>query len=269
MNVITLQGGLGNQMFQYALGKRFEEMGVEVAYDRTRLSWEYNGVHDRSRPAYGLDEFETRVELVRPGLAGKYQKEHYGTDQVSFDPMILFKRNFVLSGYWQSEKYFPDNPEVLVSDFFPRGHMPEQVVKLSRDIHYQQSIGLQVRRGDYLQFQEFHGVLGKQYFDEGLNLCQKEGEIGNVFIWTDDAKWCRENFPQARIANTGYRAWDIFLMSQCDRLVISNSSFGWWGAWLGDHNFKKNGRRVIAPDKWFATDKIDSRDVVPDRWWKI
>jgi len=256
---ITLQGGLGNQMFQYALGRRFEDMGREVTYDFTRVHYlDGDQPHNRYKPQYGLEGFETYVKAA--GLVEALPV--YGTDQVKFEHYDLEMDNVQLSGYWQSEKYFPDF-DILDLEFTPRSMPTDQVCRWGDALREEDAVVMQVRRGDYLKFADFHGVMGEAYFYSGLH----DLGGGKQYIVTDDEEWCKQHFPYATIINTGSRHWDIALMAEARRIVISNSSFGWWGAWLGERNYAEH--LTVAPERWFATDKIDSNDIIPDRWTKI
>lgn len=264
MITITLMGGLGNQMFQYALGLALEMRGRHVCYDASRLAiGNPHGPHNRHLPDYGLDGFNTHVEFgasVPPRINGG----------VGYNPEILNTTEGTLTGYWQSEKYFLDigyggmlgHP--VVHAFFPAVDPSKKVSELVKRVYYDEGVIVQVRRGDYVQFADFHGVMDRDYFMRGIEATGKK----NVFVITDDEPWCRENIP-GEIVNTGSRHWDMLMMSGAHSMVISNSTFGWWGAWLGDFNFTKPDRKVIAPKKWFATEVEGVEDIVPSRWTRI
>lgn len=266
MLTITLQGGLGNQMFQYALGCVLESKGREVCYDASRLAiGNPHGPHNRHRPDYGLDGFDTDVKFGRP-----QQPEYAAGGGVGYTPEVLDWTEGTLTGYWQSEKYFIDLGKEMVLGhpivhrFFPVSEPNERVKEIGKKLSGDESVVVQVRRGDYVQFIDFHGVMDRDYFLRGIEATRKK----NVFIITDDEKWCSENLP-GEIINTGSRHWDIAMMSAAHSIVISNSSFGWWGAWLGDFNFWKPGRTVVTPKKWFATEVPGEADVVPPRWVRL
>jgi len=58
---------------------------------------------------------------------------------------------------------------------------------------------------------------------------------------------------------------DLRLMSLCRHNIIANSTFSWWGAWLNQNPYKT----VIAPKKWFNTEKFDAKDVLPESWIRL
>ena len=255
-------------MFQYALGYHLQLIGRKVVYDRTLVhTFRNEQPHDRCQPQYGLDGYDTDVEF------GPRQEKGYPEKSLFFDPGVFEVDDVTLDGYWQSEKYFPSDGgplgHPLVHRFFPKLEPTEAMRTAAAGIMDPNSVAVQVRRGDYTwpKITDFHGVMTREYFEEGIKITGAK----NVYIFTDDVPWCRMTFPDAEIANTGSRHWDIALMAGAANAVISNSTFGWWGAWLGDHNFIKPGRRVVAPKKWFADPKANlaNLSIVPPRWIQI
>lgn len=128
-------------------------------------------------------------------------------------------------------------------------------------------IAVQARRGDYLQLAAYHGLASDAYFRRALDVLDPSHDYP-VVIFTDDTtgwvpKWAegRQNIvitpsqiPDARE--------NLVLMSKARRFVISNSSFGWWGAWLASDT----DPLVIAPRPWFAERSKDTTDLLPPRW---
>jgi hypothetical protein len=97
------------------------------------------------------------------------------------------------------------------------------------------------------------------------------------FVFSDDPQFCKTAFPECRVVDhnkpgsgesgPGKEHEDLYLMALCDHAIIPNSSFGWWGAYLGDANGKD--RIVIAPKVWFRKEGLRSEDIIPERWVKI
>ena len=265
MITIGLQGGLGNQMFQYALGVALRARGKKVNFDLGRLSIEdTESPHTRKRAQYGLNGYDTDVTF------GESFEPRYVQSGVGYDPKVFEMDNVTLWGYWQSEKYFQDLGEGLplghpiIHRFFPIKGLTSEIKEVAKCLSEDDTVAVQVRRGDYLAVADFHGLMSREYFLQGIEATGRK----KVYVFTDDEQWCRQNLP-GTIVSTGTRHWDITLMSCCNSLVTSNSSFGWWGGWLGDNNFKKPGRVVVAPKKWFATPSVDDSGLVPERWVRI
>ena len=136
------------------------------------------------------------------------------------------------------------------------------------------SVSIHVRRGDYLTnpvtFQT-HGLCDIDYYkkaiDEILDLVDKP----HFFIFSDDQSWAKSNIifgaPTDYVMhNNSLKNYeDLRLMSYCRHHIIANSSFSWWGAWLGNNPEKI----VIAPKKWFNDPKIDTTDLIPDTWLRL
>jgi len=93
----------------------------------------------------------------------------------------------------------------------------------------------------------------------------------HFYIFSDDIEWAKANisvdrpidFLSHNDASKNYE--DLRLMSQCKHHIIANSSFSWWGAWLG----KNKDQIVIAPRKWFKIDTLNDHDLLLDSWQTI
>jgi hypothetical protein len=89
------------------------------------------------------------------------------------------------------------------------------------------------------------------------------------FIFSDEIDWVKKNLnlPKESIFVTHNKSGieDMRIMIECKYNIIANSSFSWWGAWLG----KNKDKKVIAPKMWFLDNKIDTSDIIPRRWQKI
>jgi hypothetical protein len=261
---VRLHGGLGNQMFQYALGRSLELRGRKVTYDAKGLSTDKaERPHNRNRPQYGLDGF-SGTEVTFGGTVGQVYHGNVAYDNYAFTAT----GDLTLDGYWQSEKFFYIIKDTITREYEVNGDLFDYL----RFDFTQDTTLLQVRRGDYVQFANFHNPLSASYYREGLDAVYSR----QVAVFTDDADWVQNNADeifQGRqwvFGNTGNRHWDITIMAMCDNAVIANSTFGWWGAWLGDQRKKNKDRRVIAPAQWFGPEaKLDTKDLVPERWIKL
>lgn len=283
MIVTCIHGGLGNQMFQYAAGRRASfSCGVPLGIDLTAM--------DRYRKrSYGLDQFVLSAD-AQPvdGVAfskgkgvtrlwRKLRKQYRDRKEsgLTFDPEILSLRPPArLVGYWQSEKYFSDVSDIIRADFQLARPMTDRRLQILHEIKSCESISVHVRRGDYVSVPrnaEIFGACSPDWYERAVSVaCEGVGRPV-FFVFSDDLRWAAQNlvFPGRVVwvepSADGRDAEDLHLMSACGSHVIANSSFSWWGAWL-DH---RSGSRVVAPAKWFQTNELDARDLVPDRWIRI
>lgn len=277
MIIIRMTGGLGNQMFQYALYLKLCSMGREVKFDDIT---EYE--LDNARPvmlwAFGLtypradqeeinkitDGFLNLSHRIRRKLFGRKSLE-YQEKNCNYDPQVLQRDPAYLTGYFQSEKYFMDVEEQVRRAFtFSEGIWKGQDEEIRRkmqnflgQIQGCESVSVHVRRGDYLEKEEIYGgICTEAYYKSAIEYMQRERMESSFFLFSNDPEWVREwvnaNYRgdnrfviiEGTQEETGYL--DLFLMSRCKNHIIANSSFSWWGAWL-DENPRK---RVIAPAKW-------------------
>jgi hypothetical protein len=298
---VSLIGGLGNQMFQYAAGKALAvRHGVPLALDLSgfrnyalrsflldRLSvpeadlarvLEANG--EKTPRYFTRSLWRHRIDrvLARAGLpklaahAGQYREPHF-----YYDPTFeTLGPKTSLFGYFQSERYFSPIAEILRKHFSPREPLDANAAKMLRQIeHCPLSVSVHVRRGDYLKpaTAEFHGILGEPYYREALGRIEARlGEPAEFFVFSDDAVAAERvlNFvPASRLTHVRGdpdRPWeDMTLMAHCQHHVIANSSFSWWGAWLN----RSPDKVVVAPRAWFAPaelKKLNMADLYPPDW---
>jgi hypothetical protein len=263
MSITTiLQGGMANQMFQYAFGlAQARRLKTLLVLDATRLGGK--------RP-FNLGQWSL------PSLILTTRQEPTVIEHgMNYNPYLydLVKDGEVLQGYWQNEKYLITVEEELREIFVPFAPLSERAKQLQAQITgHAQSTFIHVRRGDYLKepHKSFHGVLGYNYYGPAMQqLCRNIGnEEPKLFIFSDDIEWCKQRLSAHwEYVEPGREAEDIYLMSLCRNAIIANSSFSWWGAWLGDH---QRNRTVVAPQKWFTDEaNEDYSGVVPQRWVKI
>lgn len=281
MVIIEISGGLGNQMFQYALGQKIISIGKEVKYD---LSFYNKSVQTLRK--FELDIFRVDCpvasdsELVRFGrgnsLASKLkQKAGWNKRRVynenldlGYQPEIFKFDDIYLSGYWQSEKYFKDIREQILHLYtFPKKLDYKNRTFLEK-IENSNSVSIHIRRGDYLNQKNvsiYGGICTTKYYKNAIQYINNRIDKPLFFIFTNDIDWVKKelDFPNKVIVdcNSGtIDYWDMFLMSNCKVNIVANSSFSWWGAWLN-----QNGDNlVISPNKWVNNHSVT--DTICDKW---
>lgn len=278
---VILQGGLGNQLFQYALGRALSlKNGSRLLLDLSRL-----GKNDPNRRQYALAPYNIKADLVPPSLfprliplwtrwrPKKNNRRIVSEKDFRFDPSVLALTGSVsLVGYWQSEKYFQDIAPILQADLALKPeHLKAVDPLLLENVAGTISVGLHVRRTDYISnpaTQAYHGHCDSSYYQRAMELMrQKRGQV-HFFVFSDDLAWCRENLKSdlpLTFVDGQTAAADLYLMSQCRHQIIANSSFSWWAAWLNNNPDKL----VIAPQRWFAGAGHETDDLLPDGWIKI
>jgi hypothetical protein len=256
MITVELMGGMGNQMFQYAFG-----VSVAKARDETVA---FRFCKGQRRP-YSLGAFNCRVDPA------EHTGQVYGEPVFAFDPSVYTApRGSAFVGHWQTERYFDES--LVRQDLTLRHPVSAKTREIAAAIQRagEKSAFLHIRRTDYMRPENivYHGHPTLEYYDRAIKLIRAQhGEV-KFFIFSDDIDWCKMNFGIGCTFvehNTGREHEDIYLMSLCRNAVIANSSFSWWGAWLGD---TQSNRMVFAPKTWFATN-LESRDIVPERWTKL
>lgn len=252
MVAIRLMGGLGNQMFQYSFGKAMEARGAEVYFDRSH-------VDGNNRP-YALHHFRTQVPF-----AGTIPHPMVFEPTQRYSPHMLDFRQGTLIGYWQCEKYFSEIEQKLRDHFMPRNFGSLTSQKVAHEIigSKERNAFIHVRRGDYVGLTHFHGMPGMDYYNEAISRLNSQTPNLKFFVFSDDPAWCRVHFPDFRLVDDTSPCEDLALMAGCRHAIIANSSFSWWGAWLGGN---REDRVVIAPKRWFTTDQADGTDI-PCEWW--
>jgi hypothetical protein len=255
-----LQGGLGNQLFQIATTVSFAlDNDIEPVFN---LSTHHLPLQGNSAIKY-KDNLYHNLKLIDVYEYNKFNI--YTEPKFSYNkiPVHLKQDNYILKGFFQSEKYFVHNRNKIIGLFNPKEILKKQLIKYT-SLFDGNTCSVHIRRGDYIKFPNEHPVLKIDYYEKAM----EEIGMGTKFlIFSDDIVWCKNNLKGDNlifIDDDDYVS--LYLMSLCDNNIIANSSFSWWGAWLNDNQNKK----VVAPTKWFGNNKkLDTKDIIPDTWIKI
>jgi len=280
-----IRGGLGNQLFQYCMGRSLaDKLG-------TNLGLDIRDFNPDSPYLMGLKNFNIRAKFNPPGMI-KHKSNGYinyiidiisGNHKFVYkEPHLSFDINYAslpnrsyLKGYWQSEKYFENNKLNILNDLNIITDQSYQNKEISKQIASTLSVSLHIRRGDYIAdsaYSATHGTCDLRYYENAVSYFIKNiGKNFTIFAFSDDPEWVSSNvkFPidtcYVNINSSEYNYEDLRLMSECNHNIIANSSFSWWGAWLNTNNNKT----VIAPSKWYADKSIINRDIIPKSWVRI
>lgn len=289
----SLKGGLGNQMFQYAMGRALSlRQKTKFFLD---LSWYCSSRVDAPR-SFGLNIFKIKGFVI-PWYVGiflfyerrlPYYYITFARFQTIFQKFIKLThytdldyisnqnldetKNYYLEGDWQSEQYFQNFNEVIRDDFQFKEKPHFSVLPWIEEIKKTRAVSLHIRRGDYAnnpKTKAFHGLLPLSYYEEAMNYIGKRFKTPTFFVFSDDLAWAKKNlktdYPMEFVMHKGKDYEDMRLMSICRHHIIANSSFSWWGAWLNPAKDKM----VIAPKKWFANTSKESSEIIPRSWIRL
>jgi Glycosyl transferase family 11 len=279
MIATRLMGGLGNQMFQYAAGRRLAiKRGVELVLDLSYLTnqprgdvprhFELECFHIVGRRATAPLDGGRVQRLLRLGRSNAFRRLR--ERGVQYQPAVVESPdNTLLIGYWQSEKYFKDEEAQIREDFAFAAVLSPEKRAVARAIG-KNAVSVHVRRGDYLSHaaaNKFHGVLPLEYYERAAATIIEKTKDAHFFVISDDPAWCRSHIKLPGLTTfvgdaPGPGHEDMQLMSLCRHHIIANSSFSWWGAWLN----ARDDKIVVAPRRWFTDESRDTRDLVPESW---
>jgi hypothetical protein len=253
--VITtrLYGGLGNQMFQYAIARAYQlRTGIPFVVDTAYL-----------KRAPVPRQYELNHFACNPQMRNHWQRIHK-TDKVDerfttpdkFNTLAL--DNLELVGYWQNEKYFANESKTIRKDFSLKekpGLYNQRMLDEITDCN--DSVSIHVRMGDYIG-NPVHPIIQKEYYTAAMDVIESKVNRPHYFLFSDDPI-ATFTIPESdfvtpvNLNDVSHGYLDLELMKHCQHHIIANSSFSWWGAWLGENPDKI----VVAPKHWFNGQEFD------------
>lgn len=287
MIIVKFQGGLGNQMFQYAMGRVLSKKNnIELKFDDNELNkiGPTGAYRSLEINVFDININKANNNEIKKFLPSFWQKKffsilnkpiqtkkYYQEKNINFDENVFrLTDNFCLDGYWQSWKYFDAYADIIRKDFTLKiDYLNKIDGKLLAQINGSNSVAIHVRRGDYVTNQnvnKFHGICNKEYYDQAVEFLKNNVKNPKFFVFSDDPGWCKNEFDADFFIVSNYPGWhDLWLMSKCKHQIIANSSFSWWAGWLNDNNNKY----VVVPKRWFSGFDIDNNYRFPENWIKI
>lgn len=280
MVIVRFQGGIGNQLFQYAFYKKLEHIGKDVYADLNTFDYRTEK-REYQLPLLGLEVREAPYHIIRRMfpigediwskiLRNTVFKGHCikDIDSQIFDEKFYKYDNIYLSGYWQTERYFVDIKDNILNNinFAPIDNSDN--VSVLKKIRGTNSISVHIRFGDYMENPMYKDICTRDYYIGAINEIKKKCTDSRLFVFSDDSRRAREFLGNLQYDlvdfNTGNSSYyDMYLMSQCKHNIIANSSYSWWGAYLNTNPHKI----VIAPSLWLNNCRCD--DIWLSSWLKV
>lgn len=285
MIIVKLQGGLGNQMFQYALGRALSlRHNTPLAFD-----WSYLQKPNQSSRTLRIEGLTVSLKEVSPeeidrytGTASKImdrfrpetKKKKIIEKGACFDSKILERNDGYFDGHWQTPKYFEGYEKILRQEFTLKNPLGEKATEMLAKIQSEKNpVSVHIRRGDYVsipKIAEIHRALPLSYYESAMEKIRAALPDASFFVFSDDIVWAKEHFPKkypvtfvSSLEIPDYE--EMSLMKNCNHHITANSTFSWWAAWLCDNPQKT----VIAPKQWFKNPTRAIEDLIPPTWIQL
>lgn len=286
MIYIRITGGLGNQLFEYAaakylqLRKNDDELVLDISeYNRNRLRMfalgrfeiaKYNKQNINRVSRYNQD-WHVRVLYKVIDLVNKQNDVHkkillekqlkyplqslgiirnsFSNDQYS--KALLRNRNIYMSGYFQSEDFFPGIRGILLNELQIKETITQEKQTFLDEIKKTNSVCIHVRLGDYKK-NKLHMVCTKTYYRNAVNVMKRKYQNAKFFVFSDEIDTVKAEYglfgDEFEYEPLGCRDYEVLeLMKNCNHFIMSNSSLSWWAQYL----CRFENKTVIAPDIWF------------------
>ena len=286
MNIIRFDGGLGNQMFQYAFGLSLAklnnfEMSLYIDDVKIHNGFELSSVFNINdkylskndlKDFLGLDfffydkGFRRRAKIFF--LLSKIQYE----DNKSTIDFVNLVKSYLYFGNWQNLSYFSNNDD-LIKKIFKFKNITPKNEQLADEISSRNSVAIHVRRGDFTSkgVRRVINLMDESYYNKAINLiCAKDNNL-HFYVFSDDINWTKNNLnfnnnPTTFISHNRNRFsyQDMYLMTFAKHNIIPNSTFSWWGSWLKN----RNSGAVICPINWYVDGRC-MKNLLPTKWYLI
>ena len=296
---VSLSGGLGNQMFQYAFGLTLaQNFDASLCLDKSHYNYTNAGnitQHEFSLDVFRLSPVYTSSEqlnALQPSLMYKINRRLnrllglpiiFGSRIIAENEPHVYqppvnppKQDTQFVGYWQNERYFKAHDRLIRDSFEFKSELEGRNKELADLIAGTNAVSLHIRRGDYANnpdTKKTHGLCDLDYYYKAVERIENDIENPVYFVFSDDPEWAIANLTLKGAYhvvdnNSGHNSYiDMQLMSLCKHNIVANSSFSWWGAWLN----KNPNKLVLAPQRWYEDEHLNelSEDFVPSGWIRI
>lgn len=277
--IVKIQGGLGNQLFQFAFGESLgRQLQQVVLYDLTS----YNC---RSRKI-GLNQFNINLSSASDKIIDQFftfknrvlnkylynsnlntKLVHFENQKIYYNVPVNLNGNSYYSGYWQSEKYFSQFQAHLRVQLTLKVSL--KICSLLSIVKQSNTVAIHFRRGDYLEphVLKLHGLLGLKYYLQAIKLMLSKIPDALFVVFSNDPLWVESqlvlpcNWIHADLNKVYTDEETLIVMSLCKHQIIANSTYSWWAAWLNTNPNKE----VIAPKNWFVN-SIENQSPILNTW---
>lgn len=253
---VYLQGGLGNQMFQYAAGlsslkeyPHFTDLRLDCSfYKNQERKVIVNGLTGRG---YDLDLLNIKYNIVEEAPEGAT----------------------MLQGWFQNIKEFENVVDDVREQFKFSFKFSDKIEQLHKEIKSKSnSVSVHVRRGDFINnptAYSFNEHMNQEYYQKAISILEQSYDDISYYVFSEDIEWCKNNI---QIENNNIVFVDeeysgdrdsghMYLMQACNNHIIANSTYSWWGSFLADSKI------TIGPKKWNC--ESSESDIMLNNWIKL
>jgi hypothetical protein len=301
MIIVKIQGGLGNQLFQYASARR-----ISIIND-IPIKLDLKTILDANYPfKYRLNMFNIVEQVAedneinklvnvkgnpylialakKSGINCIYNKKTHVIEKSSILPdkkVLNCSHEVYLEGWLSSESYFKDIRNLLLYEFTLKNPSDDYNKTVLKEISKCESVAVHIRRGDYAQ-NAYFGLLPLSYYYKAISYIQESIADPVFYVFSNDIEWVKQNLKlegtfkfmdknsqSQSISYTQNDYEDINLIRNCKHQIIANSTFSWWGAWLNENPAKQ----VYFPSLWYndtkAQKQFENNNFIPSDWIKV
>lgn len=271
MVVVKISDGLGNQLFQYALGRSIAlKRNETLKLDISSFNKNYK-LRDYMLEKFNIESSDlTRIEQIKYKVIYRYIRSIMNKTDIlnplfsniykdkidyKYDKNVFETNSNYFSGYWQDYRYFNDIRSKLIKELTLKEKLNDINQATLINIKNTNSVSIHVRRGDYLNI-EGQEVCDLEYYKKSIDYIKYHVIDPTFFIFSDDITWVKQNILIENVYYVDFNSknpeFDVELMKNCQHNIIANSTFSWWAAWLNNNNTKI----VIEPLEWKKGSRI-------------
>lgn len=261
----VIQAGFGNQLFQYAFGYSMARQLSETLVLDISFFDHFKRTNPYNLREYNLDKLSVEFDGIvnSPDRYWKYKfaaRYNYTVIKklLGFENLIIedidtcrdyqesvvsaVERESVLYGFWQNTGYFHKYISDLRRMFRPSYIVSGEVQKTIHDLERCESVGVHIRRGDFVNL---GWAKGEDYYMNAIKAMRSMLHEPIFYIVSDDPEWCRRTFRDTTdmkvldVSGPNKDIDEFFILSECKHQIISESTFGWWAAYLNDNENKR------------------------------
>lgn len=292
--IVRIKGGLGNQLFCYAAARRLALVNdAELVLDDV-TGFVRDFVYKRH---FQLDHFDMPIRKATPSERLEPFSRHrhalnrwwnarrpfdrrqcLNQEGFDFDPRLLSLKprgTLYLEGYWQSEDYFKDVAPIIRQDLRIKSEVDAPNHQMAHRMQQQQSVAVHVRFFDTASDASGSANAPSHYYRESISQMETRRPGAHYYVFSDRPAQARDciPLPDERVTLVSHNQGDanahadLWLMTQCQHFIIANSTFSWWGAWLGNRGnsiiMAPNPARFPKDSPWRA------EGTIPGTWRKV